>query len=308
MKTFVLSVLVATLIASTSPDARARSSFPMLNVPARSQLIGLDETLDPTNEIEDPSLIARRLWALQFDRFIQMQRDWLNYVGGSHSKEYLSADRHKAGALCLDKLEASSGLTFMHEQVLTHASAWGTGSGSDSQADANFLAMASCEDAKKKYGHKGCECRLVADDEGAIPGPPADWVAAIPPIQREIQVHRGMRLNQSKITVTLSTTLDAFSSENRILDNDAMQFLGNFRFRLPLPLVVGYPDQLRDYASACHERYSYAVFQVDSARAQTIMKEFSHIELGKPFGCYAITVNTQDNPMIPQPGQPTAKT
>jgi hypothetical protein len=303
MKSLILHATV--LIGATAAGLWAQSPPAEQNSIARSQLVGLDESLHASLEFDDPGLIARQIWAHQFDRFIQMRRDWLKYRGEPAGNEYPLTDLHRAGALCLDELGVSSGLTFMYERVSTYASAWGFASGAKSQVDAETEALANCEDAKKDYGHKGCKCQLVARDEGAVANPPNVWLEAVAPLQQKIQANKVARLQQSQVAATLPFTLDSVQSQTSLLTNDALRFLADFRLRYPIPLVIGYPDEMRDYAGACHERYSYAVLQIDLAQAESILKELSPIDIGKPFGCYRISINTRENPKSTRAGEPT---
>ncbi|MFL5354070.1 hypothetical protein [Archangium sp.] len=212
---------------------------------------------------------------------------------------FLAGAQHKAAAVCIEDPEPFSGMSFFETTFSAYVSAWGVATNYEMQADANTAALHQCALAKDKYGHQNCVCRLIADSSGPIEDPPENWSKAIPSLRREMDAWSEERLRKSAMSVTLDV-VSSIAPPLETVSDDMQGSTPNVRLRAPEPVRLGYPDQQRDYASACHDRISYALLPVAGVDLSAVESRLASLEpeLGRMYGCYSITVDTTEDPTV----------
>lgn len=249
-------------------------------------LIGLVYYLRPMEDPRDDEEHADDLWREALDQYNRLESEWIQYTKVTRQQFEQMAD-NKAAAVCVDEPDLTGWMSFYSVGFQAHVSAWGFAADMATQEKATERALFQCQEAKKKYGHPGCVCRIVSDSFHRLTEPPQHWPAIIARIRNEMNREREANFSNSVIRPTLDAALDATTTKNNGLSPDS-----SIRLRAPKPVGLGYPDADRDYASVCHGRISYALFKPDSVKASEAKLQLSSVDMGKLYGCYDIPVDT----------------
>jgi hypothetical protein len=281
----------------------------------RDGLLGLVKYLAPGRDSRSPEEIAHRLWDAAWPRFLDMQAGWLRYKPDPGATLFPDASAHKSAAVCIAEPDIGGSMSFFDTGLSAYVSAWGTASRHPSADEAQRAALAECAEAKVKYGHPECVCRIVGGDSGPVGAVPGHWPETVSRLLAEVEDTKRIRFERSSVEFSLAGVTRALAAPpfrfrdrrpatDPVTPTPTSDPLPIFRLRAPTPLVIGYPDSERDYASACHDRVSYALLPVlsEDARAKQAIDRLTRIEPGELYGCYKISVDTIKHPSIDRGG------
>lgn len=253
--------------SSTSTDRR--QIYQPLALPITQDLLGVNHC--PQLPPGDEQISAASFDAIEQNTKRLMASNQHTYIDLLPGKRTLS--------VCISWLELSS--CFGTSAFRPHVHYYGYAFEQLSLNDAETKSMSACR--VYEHSHTGwCTCIAIKNDDGFIEA------------GKNYLLEKGKEnwrwIRQQRIN-TLETTKFSYALFRSINEpNEPNTKTAGTQLSLSEPVVVGYPDTIRDYNQLCLGRYSYALKKIAEDSAEfALINKFAN---GTIFGCHWVAVDT----------------